>query len=72
MSFAGLQVCPKRNLRNFEASSTPLRSHTEACSLMGFAGLQVCFQSKRSKIYKNSTERNKIIKLWKTCGKVPY
>jgi hypothetical protein len=43
MSFAGfaqvLQVCPKQNLRNFEVSSTPLRSRANACSLMGFAGL---------------------------------
>lgn len=43
MSFAGfaqvLQVCPKQNLQNFDASSTSLRSHTKACSLMGFASL---------------------------------
>jgi hypothetical protein len=43
MSFAGfaqvLQVCPKQNLRNFEAILTRLRRHLKACSLMGFAGL---------------------------------
>jgi hypothetical protein len=74
MSFAGfaqvLQVCPKQNLRNFEVSSTRLRSHTKPCSLMGFAGLQVCFRSGRPKTFENSTEWNKIAVTWKTCGKV--
>jgi len=36
--FAGLRF---RNLRNFEAASSGLRSRTEARLLMSFAGLQV-------------------------------
>ncbi len=74
MSIAGftqvLQVCPKQNLQNFEASLTRLRSHTKACSLMGFAGLQVCFRSGRPETLENSTQWNKMTKLWITCGKV--
>ncbi len=74
MSFAGfaqvLQVCPKQNLRNFEISSTRLKSHTKACSLMGFAGLQVCFRSGGPEIHENSIEWNKTAIAWKTCGKV--
>jgi len=67
MSFAGL---PKRNLRNFETPSAPLRSHTKAGSLMGFAGLQVCFQPKCRKTHQNSTQWNKnkhfVDNLWKS------
>lgn len=75
MSFAGFaqvsQVCPKQNLRNFEPLSERLRSYTKACSLMSFAGLQVCFRSERPEIHKNSIQWNKITILWKTLWKSP-
>lgn len=57
MSFAGfmqiVQVCHTRNLQNFEISLASLRSHTKACLLMSFAGLQVCFQSESRKHVKH-------------------
>lgn len=67
MSFAGL---PKPNLQTIEVCSTGLRSHFTAYQLMGFAGLQVWFPSKRPKTMKNSTQWNKLANMWKTCGKV--
>ena len=68
MSFAGFaQVCPKQNLQNFEVSSTRLRRHAKACSLMGFAGL---FPSERAEALENSIQWNKMAVLWKNCGKV--
>jgi hypothetical protein len=74
MSFAGFaqvsQVCPKPNLQNFEASSTRLRSRTKVCSLMGFAGLQVCFPSERAVALRISTQWNKTAVMWKNCGKI--
>ncbi len=74
MSFAGFvqvsQVCPKSNLQHFEVSSTRLRSHTKAYSLMGFAGLQVCFRSERAEILENSIERNKMAIYRENCGKL--
>src|SRR5437588_6796296 len=45
-----------------------LRSRTTTCSLMGFAGLQVCFRSERLKIQENSTHRNNITVLWISRG----
>jgi hypothetical protein len=72
MSVAGfaqvLQVCPKQNLQNFEVSSKRLRSRSKACSLMGFAGLQVCFRSERAVALRISTQWNKTAGMWKTCG----
>ncbi len=65
--FAGL---PKTKPAKFRGILNTPEKASKACSLMGFACLQVCFRSERVETLENSTQWNKTVVMWETCGKV--